>query len=188
MQRGHQKALRGRERGHARELGQSLVEMCLATPLLVALLLGAIDTGILVSDEVVANTATRNGARLAADLGGSAANPGATTTDVDAKIVGNVLAAARGMHFATLMEIDIYQPTLANGSYQAGDLVDMFDGNGNALATQTYPINLRNQNPPYETNIGIRLVWQYQPPTGWLGGTMQFTEYTVFRAAPMVLL
>lgn len=171
-----------------RQHGQSMVEMCLATPLLVILLLGAIDTGILVSDEVIASTATRNAARLASDLGGLAADPAATTVNVDAKIVGNVLAAARGMHFATLVEIDVYRPTLADGTYMTGDLVDMYDGNGAAMATQTYPINLRLQNPPNESNIGVRLVWRYQPPTGWLGGTMQFTEYTVFRAAPVVLL
>src|SRR5581483_6677087 len=130
------------------------------------LLLSAFGATVMVSDKVIAGYACRQGARLAAEIGGSQTNPTLTTAQVDADIVDNVLAVARALNYSTLQEIDIYQPSRADGIYTPGtDPVDRYDANGNLIGTVGFPISNRNQIPPNETSIGVRLVWQYNPPT-----------------------
>src|SRR5438270_13517978 len=106
-------------------LGQSLVELALVVPLLALLLMGGFDASILVSDKVTSGSAVRQGARLAAELGGLQTNPGARTADIDMQVVRNVMAMAGGMTSGTIQEIDIYAPGRPDGSYQPGvDPVD----------------------------------------------------------------
>src|SRR3989440_12296042 len=108
-------------------LGQSLVELALVVPLLALLLMGGFDASIMASDKVTSGSAVRQGARLAAELGGSQSNPGATTADIDMQIVHNVLAMAGGMTSSTVSEIDIYAPTREDGNYRSGvGLVDKY--------------------------------------------------------------
>ena len=47
---------------------------------------------MLVSDKVIAGYATRQGARLAAEIGGIETNPSLTTMQIDNNIVQNVIA------------------------------------------------------------------------------------------------
>jgi Flp pilus assembly protein TadG len=163
----------------------------MAVPVMVLLLMGGFDASIMVSDKVTSGSAVRQGARLAAELGGARSNPGATTADVDMQIVQNVLAMAQGMTSATVQEIDIYTPGRRDGTYQPGlDPVDQyFIGAGGAVTpgTQTFPITNRNQTPPTETSIGVRLVWQYNAPAGIFPKTITLSDYAVMKAAPILL-
>jgi TadE-like protein len=176
--------------GDPRQVGQSLVELAILTPLLALLLLGGFDASIMISDKVTSGSAVRQGARLAAELGGSQTNPGVSTTAIDMQIVQNVQAMAGGMPSAVIQEIDIYAPTRRDGSYQSGvDLVDQyFIGPGGAVTAgaQTFPINNRKQTPPNETSIGIRLVWRYSPPTGIFPRNMIQSDYSVMKATPVL--
>ena len=45
-----------------RKSGQSLIEFAIATPMLIGLLLGAFNVGVLASNKVIAGNATRQGA------------------------------------------------------------------------------------------------------------------------------
>src|ERR1700730_16075870 len=100
---------RGRRQG-----GQALVELAISVPVLLWLLLGAFDASGMVSDKVIAGYATRQGARLAAEIGGSETNnPPANQASIDQGIVQNVLAVARAMNYSSLQEIDIYAPRAA---------------------------------------------------------------------------
>jgi len=181
-----------------RQLGQSIVEFAIATPVLITLLLGGFDTAVLISDKVIAGAACRQGARLGAELGGIQTNPGMTPATADAYITKNVLAVAKAMNYSTVSDIYIYSPTEANGDLPlngAGvptgpDLVDHFTvtgtpGNYTATPPGSYPLTmaLRVQVPPNETPIGVKLRWSYSPPTG-LGINVVLTEYAVFLAAP----
>ena len=96
--------------------GQSLAEMAVVIPVLVFLLMGGFDATLLIADKVTAGYAVRQGARLAAELGGTQANPGATTQAYDQQITKNVLAVTRGLSAAGVTEIDIYAPSQADGS------------------------------------------------------------------------
>jgi Flp pilus assembly protein TadG len=113
------RVLDGGDRG--RRGGQSLAELAVAIPVIFFLLMGGFDASMMISDKVTAGSAVRQGARLAAELGGSQTNPTATTASVDLQIVRNVLAVAGAITSATITEIDIYGPTEANGVYTPGD-------------------------------------------------------------------
>src|SRR2546422_4550836 len=98
-----------------RRVGQSVVELAIIIPFLVILLLGGFNTTMLVSDKLMAGYTVRQGARLAAELGGQRTNPGVTQSQIDQRIVRNVLAVASGMRYVGLTEIDIYQANGVNG-------------------------------------------------------------------------
>jgi len=167
--------------------GQSVVELALIIPFLFVLLLGGFNTTMLIADKLVAANSVRQGARLAAELGGLQTNPGATQSQIDLRIVRNVLAVARGLRYAGVTEIDIYQASGPDGVYQVGNLVDQFNGGGTPLAGgfQTFTLDKRQQNPPTETPIGVRIVWQFIIPTS-NAASLTFTDYAVMTAAPVL--
>lgn len=172
--------------------GQSLVELAIATPVLLGLLLGAFNVAVLVSNKVIAGNAVRQGARLASEIGGLQTNPSpATTNSVDQDILRNVFAVALAMNYSTLKDIYIYQATAPDG--QLGDpipgsavynhyLPDGSTGSG----PNNFDISLRNQTPPNETSIGVKLVWTYVPPTGSASFTINLSEYCVMKASPFI--
>ena len=168
--------------------GQSLAEMAVVIPVLVFLLMGGFDATVLITNKVTAGYAVRQGARLAAELGGTQTNPAASTQNYDQQVVRNVLAVTRGLTAAGVMESDIYAPSKADGSYTAGDPVDQYLISGTTLSPgkQTFPVSNRNQTPPDETSIGIRVVWRYSPPAGVFPQNMQLTDYAVMKAAPVL--
>jgi Flp pilus assembly protein TadG len=185
------------------QLGQSIVEIAIATPVLIALLLGAFDTAVLVSDKVIAGAACRQGARLGAELGGTITNtqiPPLTVAEADAYITKNVLAVAKAMNYSTISDIYIYSPAEADGNMPVNgtgapvtaDWYDWYKVTGTPgayVATPQGPLTLtldrRIQVPPAETPIGVKLRWTYAPPTG-LNLNVVLTEYAVFLAAPVL--
>jgi len=151
-----------------------------------AMLLGAFDTAVMISDKVIAGYAVRQGARLGAELGGSLTNPTLTTGQVDANIIQNVRAVAVAMNYSSLTEIDIYSPTHANGIFDpTTDQYDKFDGSGNPIS-YGFPLSNRLQVPPSEGSIGVRLVWRYIPPTGFATFSISLDEHAVMKLAPVL--
>src|SRR2546421_3422023 len=98
-----------------RQLGQSTVELALTAPILVLLLMSAFNISVLLSDKLISGYATRQGARLAAELGNGGGT--LTTAQIDQQVVQDVLASATSMNYATITEIDIYAPSSASGAY-----------------------------------------------------------------------
>src|SRR2546428_13967443 len=140
----------------AHKRGQSLAEMAVVIPVLVFLLMGGFDASVMLRDKITAGYAVRQGARLAAEIGGSQTT-GLTTAQVDNQIVRNVLAVAKGLTAATPTEIDIYAPSRADGSYTAGDPIDQYfisAGGGISPGTQTVPVPNRPQTPPDAASLG----------------------------------
>src|SRR3989440_12497540 len=62
--------MRDLSRRPARQRGQSLAEMAVVIPVLVFLLMGGFDASVMISDKITAGYAVRQGARLAAEIGG----------------------------------------------------------------------------------------------------------------------
>ena len=168
--------------------GQSLAEMAVVIPVLVFLLMGGFDATVLIANKVTAGYAVRQGVRLAAEIGGSQTNPSASTYGVDIQIVRNVLAVTRGMTSAGVTEIDIYAPSKADGTYTSGDPLDQYFVSGTTVSpgTATFPISNRNQTPPNETSIGVRVLWTYSPPAGIFPQNMHVADYAVMKAAPLL--
>ena len=101
-----------------------------------------------------------------------------------------MLAVAKGLTAATPTEIDIYAPSRADGSYTAGDPIDQYfisAGGGISPGTQTFPIQNRQQTPPNETSIGVRILWTYTPPAGIFPTNMRLIDYAVMKAAPLLI-
>ena len=177
--------------------GQAIIELAIATPVILALLLGAFDVTVMVSDKVIAGYAARQGARLGSEIGGKQTNPTLTTQQVDSDIVRNVLAVARAMNYSTLVEVDIYQPSNPNGTYTSGDPINQYDPSGNPIAPTSFtggeptqpnafPISARKQVPPTETSLGVKVSWRYNPPTGFATFTINLSEYAVMKASPVL--
>lgn len=170
-----------------RQLGQSIVELAIATPVLIFLLLGTFNTAVMISDKVIAGSACRQGARLAAEIGGQLTNPNLTTDQVDQDVVRNVLAVATAMNYSTLSTITIYSPTAPNGDFNAAtDLYNQYNASGTKLH-QTFLLANRNQTPPNETSIAVRLDWSYVPPTGFQSFVINLNEHAVFKASPVLV-
>jgi Flp pilus assembly protein TadG len=170
---------------HRNQHGQSLAETAIVAPVLLLLVLGALNVGMYVSDMLNAGTASRQAARLAALLGGGKhVTPAPQTSAYDQQIVQAVQAASNNIVYASVTEIDIYQPaTNSDGSYAPStDPADEYNGNGTARTKQTFPLSSRSQTLPTETPIGVRVVWTYQPPTGVGFPTATASQYTVFRS------
>src|ERR1700737_4053232 len=55
--------------------GQSLAEMAVVIPVLVFLLVGGFDASAMISDKITAGYGVRQGARLAAEIGGAQNSP-----------------------------------------------------------------------------------------------------------------
>jgi Flp pilus assembly protein TadG len=170
-----------------RQLGQSIVEFAIATPVLLVLLLGAFNTGVMISDKVIAGAACRQGARLAAEIGGQITNPLLTTAQVDANIVKNVLAVASAMNYSTLSTITIYAPVNPDGDFHAGDSYNQYNTAGNLVAGGGFTLAQRIQVPPNETSIGVRLDWAYVPPTGFQSFNINLNEHAVMKASPVLV-
>ena len=177
--------------GRRRQSGQSIIELAIATPVLLMMLLSAFNVTVMVSDKVIAGYAARQGARLAAEIGGSQTNPTLTTAQIDADIVKNVLAVANAMNYSQLLEVDVYRPTRSDGAITNGDHINAYNASGNSIVGQFggpgFPISERNQIPPSETSMGVRVVWQYTPPTSFASFSITLSEYAVMKASPVLL-
>ena len=172
--------------GRRGQVGQSLIEFAIATPVLIFMLFGVFNTAVMISDKVIAGSACRQGARLAAEIGGQSTNPTLTTDQVDQDVVRNVLAVASAMNYSTLQTITIYQPTSSGGDFNpATDLYNQYNTSFVKLH-QTFMLSNRNQIPPSETSIGCRLDWSYTPPSGFQGFTVNLNEHAVYKTAPVL--
>jgi Flp pilus assembly protein TadG len=169
------------------QVGQSLIELAISTPLLIFMLFGVFNTAVMISDKVIAGSACRQGARLGAEIGGSQTNLTLTTDQVDQDIFRNVLAVAQAMNYSALTTVTIYRPTQANGDFNAAtDLYNQYSAAG-AKLHQNFMMTDRNQIPPGETSIGVRLDWSYTPPTGFQSFTINLNEHAVYRASPVLV-
>ena len=172
--------------------GQSIVELAVAVPMLLALLLGGFNVAVLASDKVIAGNSVRQGARLASEVGGAQTNPSpATTATVDQQIVRNVLAVAQSLNYTTLKDIYIYSATSPDGQLgdpiPAGAVYNHYLPDGSlGSGPNNYDISLRRQTPPDESSIGVKLVYSYNPPTGTSTFNITLSEYCVMKASPYI--
>src|SRR5256714_11557035 len=175
--------MRGLSLRPARKRGQSLAEMAVVIPVLVFLLMGGFDASVMISDKITAGYAVRQGARLAAEIGGSQTT-GLTTAAVDNQIVRNVLAVAKGLTAATPTEIDIYAPSKADGSYTMGDPIDQYfisAGGGVSQGTQTFPWQNRHQKRLHETSIDVRILLTYAAHAGLFPNNLRLMDSAVMK-------
>src|SRR3981081_4735121 len=126
----------------ARQRAQSVVELALALPVLIVLLMSVFNITVLISDRIAAGYATRQGARMAAQLG---TGPGMTASQVDQQICQSVLVSSAKLNFAALTEVNIYRvpQTATDGTWQASYAQDRYTVDSSftactATGTQTF--------------------------------------------------
>ena len=211
-----------------RRSGQAMVELAIILPLMVLLFLGSWTAADLIGDTQTALQATRAGARYAAELGnagyatnteilatcqtsGSFTPVAANPCSVDQEIIQQMLPVVTGqMPNAVVEEIDIYEPSGANGctfsagtcppnngAYTAPEPINVYHISGGSITVPTTyssnctttPLNCftlaqRDQTHPDESELGVRIVYKYTSPTLSLF-TQTDSQYTVVRLAPL---
>src|SRR2546428_11970599 len=100
----------------AHKRGQSLAEMAVVIPVLVFLLMGGFDASVMISDKITAGYAVRQGARLAAEIGG-AQTAGPTTPPGDQQNVRNGPPRAESPTSAPPPETAIHASARPRGRY-----------------------------------------------------------------------
>src|SRR2546428_10281986 len=97
----------------AHKRGQSLAEMAVVIPVLVFLLMGGFDASVMISDKITAGYAVRQGARLAAEIGGLP-NTGPHTPPACKHVIPHRLPAAARPLSAAPTAIDTQSPPRAD--------------------------------------------------------------------------
>jgi hypothetical protein len=180
-----------------------MVELAILLPVIVVLFLGAWTAADLVADNNTAIQATQEGARYAAELGdGSTLGTGVTVSQVDRAIIEQMLPVLHSQFTnAVINEIDIYQPEGSgndctfntptcppdNGAYLSTDLADQWPISGTTIGTPsqlTYTLAQRDQIHPYESELGVRVIFTYSSPTMSVF-TQTDKQYAVVRLAPV---
>jgi hypothetical protein len=179
-----------------KQRGQSLIEFGVSVPVLLILMVGAFTYGTLISDRVISGNAARAGARTAALLGSQNCIPSCNPTPVDRAIVISARTVAASLAYTTLTEIDIYPATCtstppsapcdANQYYNGDGIINRWDPNPAtpaAIAGLPFTLDMRNQTPPTELSIGVRIIYTYSPPISFLAPTLTIRDYAVMKAS-----
>jgi hypothetical protein len=179
--------------------GQAIVETALIIPLVLLLLLGAYDMSLMASAKVEAISGARHGSRIASILGGIPNNPappathtcdgtlasGTTLQSIDKQIVLATAAATANMSNGVVNEIDIYRPSKADGTFNAGppaDPINKYKPDGTPIGSGTFALNQRCQGPagsnPKDVSVGVQVVWTYTAKNGigFGGGPITFSN------------
>ena len=177
--------------------GQAMIETAVVLAVILALLMGVYSVSTYASDQNTAGTATRAGARLAAELGNGGYVTGAGYSGcqlnnidpcaVDLQVVQDVCQVAATMPFIqSIDEVDIYHP-VAGGNGSNGDLYDRYTGTSCAnlvAGAPQYTLNLRIQTHPNEASVGVSLHYHYKSPTPLVPLATAPTVYTVVLESP----
>ena len=191
--------------------GQSLVEFAITLPILMFLVLGMIEMGWAINHNTTIVTATRQGARVGAELvnGSNSCADSTNAATVDPQIIGavqGVLASSGSpINVSQITEIDIYEVDMSTGTPTVTGHQDAWiPGSGPALpgsspttyllfkpsGTGSWTANTRCGNSPAD-GLGIRITYTYNfiTPLGGLvaafsSGKITITDSTVMALEP----
>lgn len=196
--------------GRAHPRGQSLVEFAMILPLLLLLILGAIEFGFAFNHHLTLEYATREGARVGSSLvnggGPLGCNTGAGESplafDVDNRIIAaveRVLASSGSpVELDQIGEIRIYDADSAGDQIGAqanvwtytpgaGPIVDGTPLDFSPPATDAWPACSRTNVQPADS-IGVSLSYSYQLRTPFLNlagiGSLPMGDRTVMAMNP----
>ncbi len=92
------------------ERGQSLAEFALILPILLILIFGVIEFGMVLRSYIEVTNATREGARLASIGATPGAYPTNCTPTSDGTVVGQTCAALAGLNLANVASVSVSYP------------------------------------------------------------------------------
>ena len=156
-------------RRHHRSRGQALAELAVAAPLLLVLVLGVAQVGVIVYDQVTVDTAAREGARIASEqpnssqayVSGSAVSapyPTCPSSGTSTNPVCNAVWNASGMLNGQSMQVTIApQP---GSSYGDGGCTSTGSASGDVQVTVGYdaPVFVPLLGQIFQSSPGVRHV------------------------------
>lgn len=177
----HDAPMRARSR-RRRTRGQALVEFALVAPVFFTLIFGFIEFALIEASIGSYNFAAKDSARL-----GSLIGP--TDPQADQKMIALIQSRVNGVVFAKVIKVEIYKSDAAGDYLQSGSLPpeDVYDANGNAVGSATWPPTLRNDTLIDADYLGVRITFKYNYMTSYLGGgnaSLQLTANSVQRIEP----
>lgn len=168
---------------HGSRRGQSLVELALLLPLLLGMLLGIIDTGMMLADKSSVSYANRQGARLLESFGASQSlNPDPTIllAMIDALKASKI--DLNGLQSITIFRADTSAEAQA-GDNPAMDLTYTYVNGvqtGSSSSGTAYVYTARNPGD----NVGITVRYRYTGFTPLFAGGFTFSDVTSTQIDP----
>ena len=167
-------------RARRRQAGQSLTEFALVTPVLLFLLLGTLESALLVFTVGTARFAAAEGAQVDSDLGNA--------TNADTMAVQTIRTGPFGQtSLGTVQHIDVYRLTqqgngtlaVDNAAYNSYRL----DGTSISITWAPATRNVRNGVSDF---LGLTIYYQYQWRSGTLLGVapLSLTQTAYVRLEP----
>jgi hypothetical protein len=184
------------------ERGQSLIELAVAVPVVMLLLLGMLEFGFAFSHHMTLEYATREGARTGAALAAGTAEVACTgSSNVDAYVIAavqRVLIGAGGqVPISQIREIRIYKANAAGqdtGTSNkwvpgAGPLVDGYELKFTRSGSTFWDACSRNNVSGNTDSLGVSLIYDYQyiTPLGTFMGLGGAAEITISDRTIMAL-
>lgn len=178
---------------HRDEEGVTLIETAMILPLLLLLALGAAEIGFLVVDYLTVTNAAREGARV-----GSAAGDyvdSVTGIDADDLIVEAVEQVACNLEYSTLQSVSVYKADANGDPIDPANALNEYTG---TVHCSTAVIGLscangcpwapssRDRTLPGLDYLGVEVVFDHQPITGFIPLDVTYTERAVMRLEPNV--
>jgi Flp pilus assembly protein TadG len=170
------------------ERGQSLVEFTMILPVLMLILMSALEFGSAIDHRTAMAYAVREGARVGASLGAG----GTTPNSVDPAIIA---AVQRGLTDPILMEnitsIEIYKAS--STGQPIGTFINKYDRDGVLIGTAGWPASTRVTGTSADS-IGVRVKYAFRPQTPlaplmalFMGGTVPYTTIPMTDTSVMRL-
>ena len=175
-----------------------MIETAVVIAVLLSMLMGVYSVSQFASDQNTAGTATRSGARVAAELGNAGYSSGAGASGcqllgvgakdpcaIDRQVVQLVCQIVNAMPFVSSVdEIDIYKPT-SSGDGSTGTLYDKYMNCSTVPTLVQYTLDLRTQTHPNEAYVGVSVKYHYKSPTPLVPLDALPTVYTVVQLSPV---
>ena len=167
--------------GRRRRRGQSLTEFALVVPVLMLLIFGVLDGGLLMFSVGTARYAAGEGSRLAASLGNAAS--------ADAQIVGAVRNTVSSTSLFQVDEVDIYKLNQDGNGNLTPDptFYNKYKLDGTPmLSPEPWPSATRNVGNGTSDFVGVTVNYTYNWKAGFFSplGPVRTTAVSYVRLEP----
>lgn len=165
-----------------RARGQAMVEFALVAPLFFLVFFGFVEFALISTSIAAYNFAAKDGARIGSLLG-------RTDSTVDTQVVTDIRTHVAGIVMAQPIQIEIYKADAGGNpvSGSGGIIENVYDINGNAIGTPSWPVNLRNDSLLDADYLGVRITFKYTYLTAYVSGgntSLTLTANSVQRIEP----
>ncbi len=167
-------------RRHPRRRGQTLTEFALVVPVLLVLVMGVLDAGLLMFSVGTARYAAAEGSRVAAQLG--------NVSGTDAQVLQTIRGTVNGTQLFSVDEIDIYKLTqdVQGNLTPDASRFNRYKLDGTAMGPLTYPASGRNVGNGTSDFIGVTIKYTYTWKAGFFAplGPLKTTAVSEVRLEP----